>query len=399
MNKEKYLFRFKKSSKLRSPYENDNREVYHLWVNVKDIPKGFPTEVNPRDVKVNTKVYKRIKEGLTESTQSFFVNNRGILISAKSVNVDTLTKEITLDLGNENETDKYGVLDGGHTYHAIIENRDDLDPELNQYVHLEIMTNVVEIDELSGARNTSVQVSDKAIAELANKFAFVKKSIENETYSNDIAYRENEDKRLDTVDLVRLMYAFNVFKYKDGNAQPIQAYSGKAQVLKDYLANYEKKTKSGRNDYEYIAPLLPEIIKIYDKVELEMLDGYKEVNPKGAFGRIKGVDRKEKGTLTKYFQNKTDYQITQGFIYPIVAAFRALIEVGEDDSLKWTVDPLKVWDDIKGKLVNNTVEMSRQLGHNPQSAGKSSALWLQNYDAINTAKLQFQLKSLQDSNK
>src|SRR5690625_1428143 len=226
MKENKFSFNFKKSSVLRSPYEKDNREVYHLWVDIQDVPIGFPTDVNPRDVKTNTKVYKRIKEGLTESTQSFFVNNRGILISAKDVDIDSIVKKITLDLGNNNETDKYGVLDGGHTYNAIIENRKDLDPALRQYVHLEIMTNVEEIDELSGARNTSVQVSDKAIAELANKFDFVKKSIKNESYATDIAYRENEDKRLDTVDLVRLMYAFNVFKYKDGNAQPIQAYSG-----------------------------------------------------------------------------------------------------------------------------------------------------------------------------
>ena len=46
------------------------------------------------------------------------------------------------------------------------------------------------------------------------------------------------------------------------------------------------------------------------------------------------------------------------------------------------------------KLVNNTIEMSRQLGNNPQSAGKSATLWSQNFDAVNTAKMQEQLKKL-----
>src|SRR5699024_7983320 len=118
-----------------------------------------------------------------------------------------LNKEITLNMGTENEIYKYGVLDGGHTYHAIVHNKENLDPAIQQFVHLEVMTNVLEIDELSGARNTSVQVSDKAIAELADKFDFVKESIKHEPYKDDIAYRENEVKRLDTVDLVRLMFA------------------------------------------------------------------------------------------------------------------------------------------------------------------------------------------------
>lgn len=391
----KYVFNYRNATKLRSPYPKDNREVYHLWIDVQDVPDGFPKDVNPRDVKSTTKVYKRIVSGLTDSTQSFFVNNRGILISARKVTLDPVTKEITLDLGTDKEGDQYGVLDGGHTYHAIIKNKRKMDPDITQYVHLEIMTNVAEIDELSGARNTSVQVSDKAIAELAEKFDFVKESIKNESYSTDIAYRENEDKRLDAIDLVRLMFAFNVFKFEPGNKQPIQSYSGKAQVLKDYLEKYEKMA-SGKNDYEYIAPLLPTIIKLYDRIEDEMSIGYKEANPKGQFGRITGVDSKEKGTTTKFLQKTTNYQITQGFIFPILAAFRSLIEINEDKTLKWIVDPLIVWDSVRGKLVTNTVEMSRQLGNNPQSAGKSNTLWVQNYDAVNSEKLQIQINMLQN---
>lgn len=84
------------------------------------------------------------------------------------------------------------------------------------------MTNVSEVDELSTARNTSVQVSDKVIAELADKFNFFKESIKSEPYHSDIAYRGNEDKKLDAIDLVRLMFAFNIFKFKDTNTQPIQ---------------------------------------------------------------------------------------------------------------------------------------------------------------------------------
>ncbi len=80
---------YKKYVNLESPYEKDKRVVYHAWVNVKDLPDGIPTEVNPREVREKTNVYKKIVTGLETSDDSFFVNNRGILISAKEVRIDT----------------------------------------------------------------------------------------------------------------------------------------------------------------------------------------------------------------------------------------------------------------------------------------------------------------------
>lgn len=379
-----------------SPYEKDNRSVYHAWINVKDLPEGFPTEVNPREVNSLTNVYKKIVSSLTSSDESFFVNNRGLLISAKEIKIDTLNKEIQINIGSFNEEDNsiYGVLDGGHSYHAILNNRLKVPENTDQYVHLEIMTNVRIIDDLAAARNTSVQVSDKAIAELAEKFEFVKNSLSSEPYKNDISYRENEsDKRLDSVDFVRLMYCFNIFKFPaDSTKQPIAAYSGKAQVLKDYLADYGKK-----ETYTKIAPLLPVITELYDLIEKEMPDAYLEVTQGGAFGRIKGVDSKDRKMTTKFYQSPMKYQISQGLIFPIIAAFRTLISEKEN-ILIWDVNPLEVWNKLRGKLVNNTIEMSRQLGNNPQSAGKSSTLWSQNLDAVNSVKLQLQIKALQTEN-
>src|SRR5699024_5354310 len=141
-------------------------------------------------------------------------------------------------------------------------------------------------------------------------FEFVKDSIKNEPFHNDIAYRENEDKRLDTIDLVRLMFAFNIFKYKDANSQPIQAYSGKAQVLKDYLKNYDRN--DGKiNEYKKIAPLLPTITKLYDQIEIDMRDSYLQNNPRGNFGSVKGIDpAKNKELKSKYYQQDISHQIT-----------------------------------------------------------------------------------------
>ncbi|WP_181954009.1 AIPR family protein, partial [Enterococcus faecalis] len=281
-------FKYVRQVKMDSPYPKDKLTVHHLWVDVNELPTGIPTEVNPRNINTKTKVYRKIVDGLTESDNSFFINNRGILIAAKSVSVNAIDKVLSLDLGDDSVQSKslYGVLDGGHTYHAVLQNRKNVPEGTTQYIHLEIVTEISNIDDLAAARNTSVQVSDKAIAELAEKFGFVKESIKDENYANQVSYRENEtDKRLDSVDFVRLMYAFNIFKFKDiesvSNTQPISAYSGKANVLKDYLENYDRKVdgkieKNNDNPYLKIAPLLPKITELYDTIEKEMPTAYLE---------------------------------------------------------------------------------------------------------------------------
>lgn len=383
---------YAKCVKMESPYKSDDRVVYHLFINVMDMPENIPTEVNPREVNPRTKVYKRIVDGLTEDNQSFYINNRGILISAKGkLKIDLLNKNVDLNIGNGSSEDnsKYGILDGGHTYHAIIRHRSS---SVKQYVHLEVVTQISNIDELSSARNTSVQVSDKAIAELANKFKFVKDAIKNEPYHNDIGYKQNEEKRLDAMDLVRLMYMFNIKEFNEKtNSHPISAYSGKSQVLKDYLKKYGEREDSSNpnNEYLKLAELLPTMTNLYDTIQQEMKDGYNGT----LFGKVKGVEPK-KNAKTKFYNRNMDYQITAGLIYPMVAAFRALVEEDNNGNYIWVEDPIKVWEEIKEKLVMNTIEMSRSLGNNPQSAGKNTSLWAQNYDAVNTKKLQIRLARL-----
>lgn len=392
MNTTKKKIGFSRLSKIDSPYKDDPRVIYHAIVNINNIPEGLPTEVNPRDVNINKKVYKKIVHGLVYDDRTFYANNRGILISAKHLSVDNLNSIITLDTGDTSEDDnaQYGVLDGGHTYHAIISHRKEVKSIDPVYVHLEIMTNIQDIDTIAAARNTSVQVSDKAIAELAEKFEFIKVAIKNESYSNDISYRENEDKRLDSVDLVKLLFAFNIYRYpKDSTTQPIPAYSGKAQVLKDYLESYG----SSDNPYTKIAPLLPKITELYDTIEQDIGDAYRLNTKNGKFGKVKGVDSKTNGFKSKFYQKNMNYQISQGLIFPIISSFRALLEEN-NNNLEWAIDPITVWNKVKGKLVNNTIEMSRSLGNNPQSAGKNPSLWSQNYDAVNTSKLELQMAQL-----
>ena len=185
----KYTFKVNSLRTLTSPYkkagEKDTESIYYLLVDMRDLPEGMPLDVNPREPKMTTNVARRIANAVIEPETDFYINNRGIVIAAKKAVFDSAKSEFTIDLGDqENDNDKYsyGILDGGHTYTAIMNNRDKIPADLTKYVRVEVITNVQNITRLSDARNTSAQVSDIALFNLDDNFLFVQEAISGQPY-------------------------------------------------------------------------------------------------------------------------------------------------------------------------------------------------------------------------
>lgn len=395
MNK---LLKFKVSS-LRtqtSPYKKDEKDdssyetIYYILVNMKDLPEAIPLDVNPRVPKMSTNVAKRLAKAVAEPETDFYINNRGIVISVKSLIFNSIKSEVTIDIGDqddENDRFAYGILDGGHTYTAIMENREKIPEDIEKYVRIEVITNVINITRLSDARNTSVQVSDLALFNLEDSFADVKCAIKNESYANKIAYKDNENKAINISELLRLMYAFDVVKYPDDLAAPIQSYSGKAQVFKRYRDAY------CTTFYKLLTKELPILVKLYDVIESEISVKYCEYKKNSGvarpqFGRVKGVEYIEKGTETEFLGGKTNYAVSSGYLYPIFGAFRALLKFDEEEGMvSWLFDPVDIWEKIGASIAQNTFETS----NNPQLAGKDKQLWLSNYRIVETQSLRMLL--------
>ena len=117
MNK---VLRFKVNAvrTMASPYrrnekdETTNETIYYLLVNMKDLPEGIPLDVNPRIPKMTTNVAKRLVAAVTEPETDFYINNRGIVISAKSFSFNSADSEVTIDIGDqdeENDKFSYGI--------------------------------------------------------------------------------------------------------------------------------------------------------------------------------------------------------------------------------------------------------------------------------------------------
>ena len=391
-----HLLKFKVNAvrTMASPYKRSEKDesetIYYLLVNMKDLPEGIPMDVNPRVPKMATNVAKRLINAVIEPETDFYINNRGIVISAKSFSFNSVESEVSIDIGDtEDENDKYsyGILDGGHTYKAIMQNRDNIPEDIEKYVRIEVITNVINITRLSDARNTSIQVSDIALFNLEDSFEDIRDAIKNEVYADYVAYKDNENKPINISELLRLMYAFDIIKYPDDVLAPIQSYSGKAQVFKRYKDAYNTPF------YKSLTKQLPKLVKLYDVIEKELPEKYNEykknlgvASPR--FGAVKGVENVEKGAETSFLNETTNYSISSGYIYPIFGAFRSLLRFDEEKGeVAWIFDPIYIWNQVGTSIAQNTFESS----NNPQLAGKDKQLWLSNYRIVETQSLRMLL--------
>ena len=365
---------------IRSDNEGETKpEMYIFICDVKDIPTNIPMGTNPRMQNEKTKVAKKIQTSLTNHTErNFYLLNRGMLLSAKSVsynNEENTVKVLFEDLS------VHGNVDGGHTYTIIKDVRHQLE-EGEQYVKIEVLTGIEDMfEQLAGARNTSVQVSDQAIAELENRFELIKDAFKNEKFYNDISYKQNDVKRIDVSDVLAILNLFNIDKYPTDklSPMPINSYSSKKSCTDHYIEEHKKhEADQTQNPYYKMKDIMPQIAKLYDELEIRMPEFYRgESTGVKKYGSITGVSMVKPGKekyKSKFYEYDMDYSTPNGFIYPIMGAFRALA-IEKDGKYEWISDPIRVLDQLGNNLVASTIQMSRDLGNNPNATGKNSNLW------------------------
>lgn len=391
----KYTFKVNSLRTLASPYkkagDKDTESIYYLLVDMRELPDGIPLDVNPREPKMTTNVARRIANAVVEPETDFYINNRGIVIAAKKAVFDSAKSEVTIDLGeqdDENDKYSYGILDGGHTYTAIMNNRNRIPEDLTKYVRVEVITNVQNITRLSDARNTSAQVSDIALFNLDDNFGFIKDAIAGQTYADKIAYKDNENKPINVSELVKLMFAFDIDRYPDDNSAPIQSYSGKAQVFKRYKEAFDTPF------YRSLTKQIPKLVDLYDIIERELPTKYSDYKKQlgtaiPRFGSVTGIESDDT-SKTIFLENSMTHKVSAGYIFPILGAFRSLIHYDEKNkSVYWDFDPIEIWSEVGASLAQNVFESSKD----PQRAGKDKQLWLSSYRIVETQSLRKQLQN------
>ncbi len=360
--------------KLDDPFENRKSKKYVFYCKIEDVPEGIPMATNPREQKLSSAVAKAIETSLCSNDGYFHLKNRGIVVSASKVIFNNQKEDVTIEF-DDNEL--HGNIDGGHTYKIVCEHKDD---KLDQYVQFEVMTGVEDIiEDLARARNTSVQVDEKSMAELANKFDPIKEGLEGMPFYPRIAFKQNQIEKDDTTgknfkmidarEVVAIINMFDIDKF-DAKTQPTQAYSSKGKMLSMYLNDPEH--------YRKFVNIAPDIFDLYDAIEMEFAEAYNATG--GRYGRKKYAGYKDGSVVgkSKFSQNELIYKVPDGLMYPVLAAFRTLVvENSSTGKFEWYngEEPIKVWKKCKGDLASKVMSFAASIGDNPNAVGKDTNIW------------------------
>jgi hypothetical protein len=284
-----------------------------------------------------------------------------------------------------------GIVDGAHTYRIIRDNRDECPEE--QYVKLEILVGVSAdmVESIAQGLNTSVQVSEMSLANLGNRFQWVKDDLKDMPYASQIAYRENEEGPFDARDIVAMLTLFNIGEFKDGSTHPIIAYRNKAECLERFKKDSD--VKGDGSNYRKLRPLLKEILELHDYIHLRGKVLYNDATG-GKGGRLSWMDRRKRGQHSLTFSgSKTEDKLVDGALYPMLGAFRYLIQQKKgEDVYSWKVGSFnrvkELFEDVGGAMMQATQQTSLISGRNPSVIGKNQGHWDNLYKTVALAYLE-----------
>lgn len=369
---------------------NPKVKTQYAYVALADVPADLPLSPNPRVPKPN-EVIRRVKFSLESNDGIFHILNRGITISARSAEYDNQTGILTVDIPDGEEA--YGILDGGHTYAVVKVLVGEPAKADRQYVKLEILTGVESIlPQIASARNFSKQVKELSLANYSKKLEWLKEAMG--PVAGKVRWRENDDESFDVMEYIQALAAFDIKRYGDQN-HPLESYKNSGKCL----------DAASDGGLTYLAPIVRDVVKLYDTMRFEWWRKYKapdETGKGGRPGRLKEVQERKRGvsrlllfpSLPDADADSALYHVEKGLVIPLLAAFRTLLVFDEStEHFTWKVDPFTFWEQNGTALVRKVMEASDQRGSNPLVVGRDKTV----YEALYESVQLIYLKSLQPS--
>jgi hypothetical protein len=376
--------------------------VYHAYPTLAHwIGRTLPDNVNPRSHEgesLRSPVAREIEKTILERPEEFVRANRGITIIAEQVDFDEKSGKMAIVIS---KPDIQGVADGGTTDAVIariqkqlLENKsisevpqEEMPEQLKlARVHLEIcvgLTDREQISPLVAGRNTSRQVKPWTLADFEGRFEWLKTDVFNKDskFADKIGYEENAQTELSVLDVLSFLTLFHpqydeVIDGEDTPA-PVIAYSGKGR-LDQRLRDPE--TEKG---YKALAPVVEPILELYEYIYATFDTQYVKAYGKGArLGRkhsVRPMPDKQPLVLPLTGFN-SQYRIPAGYLFPILAGFRALLGYHRDGTAFFRVDPKGFWDEHGSKLVKVLMNQADEVGGNPNRLGKTPTAYSALYD-------------------
>ena len=379
-----HRFRVYEARRITHPVWN-TIEKYTLTVAAKDLPQNISWAANAREpVGMNRQVYKDVIASLKGENSilgTFDLMNKGITILAESVKLVNKEKglyDVTID------TESGGIVDGAHTARLVWQAQDDEDVPNSQYVDVYVRTGIHEdlFSDIAKGLNTAIQVKKQSIYNIDGVFEWLKAEIEDEDYAGIIAYSESDAAEYDVRDLIGVLEVFNIFDFPNGAPQhPISAYEKWSIPLEKFGKDFqEHRDDVAKSKYHCLRGLLMGGLKLYDTIRHDFQDIHNDTG--GKAGNLKILEKagKKNGEFDFPFADleASEYRLTKGAAYPMLAAFRNFVEVNDEGEAQWRggIDNvLEAWTEVAPALVADTIQETQDGKRYPDQLGKSRGHW------------------------
>lgn len=367
---------------------NPSISIHHAYLPVIEYKREMlPDDVNPRSHEDLTgRVPKAIESTVANSPNDFHLLNRGVLVLAQSCTYDNQTKMLEITLTNAQDG---GIADGGTTDRvlarmldaATLKNQKLTAEEMvdclkSAYVHVEIISGDYgnKLVALAGARNTSNQVKEFALDNLDHKFDWLKVQLESSELADKIRYRENDPEPVDIRTVLAIMTMFHP-RWELEQKEPVVAYSAKGGILSYF------RDEDWLPGYIQLKGVVSDILQLFDYIHVNFQPQYavfnRETKDAGSkFGKRREVTYvKGRKKILPLTETEVEYVVPDGWLYPVVASLRMLLNFPKGKSASWAMDPFQYFDKWGYELVGDVVEQSAAYGFNPQTVGKTRPVW------------------------
>jgi hypothetical protein len=388
----------KKLGITRHQFDVPVRELSRL-----EIYSGANPRKHPR---VKSRVARQIRQSLlNEDTvnDAFHLAHLGITVVATDFTKvegreDAYHLKFKLD---ESDEPSDGIVNGLHTL-AVVADLLGSDAEISahQYVSFTVITGINDEDRativpfIAKGRNTVLQVKEESIDNLMKRFDTLKQVLAPFPYASQIGWEESADTDYDVLDVLAIMTALNPILYpnesgNDGDVtHPIIAADHKRACLK----RFEQDTAS----YNKLAPLLPDMLHLYDLVRSDARDRYNSAGKGKRGGRLRVMtsrrDRKSGhaiddalkfpfiATGKNAYGIRGTYELTYSATFAILAGFRNFIVEDEEGNLEWRGGFKAVehaWRTLGAELVITCQETAETLPEHKMAVllGRNRPLW------------------------
>jgi hypothetical protein len=354
--------------------------VHHtFWIPAHTLVEDLSYGPNARRPNVRKHVYRRVDDSLMNIdclSNAFHLKNLGVVINAASV--EKLAEDrYVIGLPDE---EHHGVLNGGHTLDLIIKRVKDGSIPRTQFVKVEVRTGVPNdwLPEIAGGLNTALQVEDMSLDDLKGAFEWIKEELADQPYFPAIAWSENDKGEYDARDLVSLLTCFHIGYFPNDEAvHPVEAYEKKSKALDLFRKDFEK---NGGKEFARLRPILKDILLLHDTIQMEFAPVH--VKSGGKARKLGIMDSKTDEAKTSFpfifIGKQSKARLQTGALYPILAAFRWMVETDKAGTYRWRggfQNVLIRWKDTAPELVRKTMERSKELGANSNAIGKSRTHW------------------------